>query len=179
MTALLITSAPHSVGSLTAQTVLLSYQPGNLPARINHFCYRGLGNSQTLLLLLEIRPRMAASHSSETCRDATSVQPYQSFFPSPAKILILAGKTMLLPGHGCPWGDGGVNPYGVCSHGHRCRQTAERPSRALSTVNILEAAPSSQPPALSDTPAPRNAIYSRCHSVSCFGGQLATDPLAI
>ena len=155
MTALLITSTPHSVGRLTAQTVLLIYQSYNLTARINHFCYRGLGNSQTLLLLLEICPRMAVSHSLETCRDATSVQLYQSSLPSAAKITILVGNTMLLllQGHICVRG-GGMNPYAVCSHGHHCWQTAEQPLRALSTVNILEADPSSQLLALSDSPAP-------------------------
>lgn len=51
--------------------------------------------------------------------------------------------------------------------------------KTLSIVNILDADLSSQLLALSNTPAPWNTIYSRCHSVSCFGGQLATDPLVI
>lgn len=157
MTVLLITSTPHSVGRLTAQTVFLIYQSYNLTARINHFCYRGLGNSQTLLLLLEICPRMAVSHSLETCRDTTSVQLYQSFPPSPAKIITLVGNAMLLllllQGHMCVQG-GGMSPHAVCSHGHHFWHIAEQPSRALSVVNILEADLSSQLLALSDTPAP-------------------------
>lgn len=155
MTALLITSTPHSVGRLTVQKVFLIYQSYNPTAHINHFCYQGLGNSQTLLLLLEICPRMTVSHSSETCRDATSVQPYQPPPPFPTKIIFLVGNTMLLllQGHMCVQG-GGMNPYAVCSHGHHCWQTAEQPSRALFMVNILEADPSSQLLALSDTPAP-------------------------
>lgn len=153
MTVLLITSTPHSMGRLTAQRVFLIYRSYNLTARINHFCYQGLGNSQTLLLLLEIRPRMPVSHSFGNLQRqhfCTTV----SVIPSiPSRNHHLSGQynTPTPAGaHVCA----GYESIRRLLRGHCCWQTAEQPLRALAMVNIPEADLSSQLLALLEAPTP-------------------------
>lgn len=61
------------------------------PSSHQSLLLRELGNSQTLLLLPELRAGMAVSHSLETCRDAASVRLYQ-IPSSPAKPIGSVGN---------------------------------------------------------------------------------------